>query len=41
MHEVLKNFPTRGEALEVLGPRAVEPTWVEYDNYWTLAYRLA
>jgi demethylmenaquinone methyltransferase/2-methoxy-6-polyprenyl-1,4-benzoquinol methylase len=41
VHEVLKNFPTRGQALEMLGPRAVEPTWVDYDNYWTLAYRLA
>jgi len=40
VHEVLKNFPTRGQALEMLGPRAVEPAWVEYDNYWTLAYRL-
>jgi SAM-dependent methyltransferase len=40
VHEVLKNFPTRERALEMLGPRAVEPTWVEYENYWTLAYRL-
>jgi SAM-dependent methyltransferase len=40
VHEVLKNFPTREQALEMLGQRAVEPTWVEYENYWTLAYRL-
>jgi demethylmenaquinone methyltransferase/2-methoxy-6-polyprenyl-1,4-benzoquinol methylase len=41
VHEVLKNFPTREQALEIVGRRAVEPTWVEYANYWTLAYRLA
>ena len=37
VHEVLKNFPTREQALELLGPRAVEPAWVEYEHYWTYA----
>jgi hypothetical protein len=36
-----EELPTREQALELLGPRAVEPTSVEYDNYWTLAYRIA
>jgi demethylmenaquinone methyltransferase/2-methoxy-6-polyprenyl-1,4-benzoquinol methylase len=41
VYEVLKNFPTRDEALAVLGPRAVEQQWIEHENYWILSYRLA
>jgi len=40
-HEVLKNFPTRDEALAVLGPRARAPRWVETTYYWLLTYELA
>jgi len=35
---VLKNFPTRDEALAALGPRARQLEWIEYPHYWTLAY---
>jgi demethylmenaquinone methyltransferase/2-methoxy-6-polyprenyl-1,4-benzoquinol methylase len=40
VHEVLKNFPTRDEAIAMLGPRATEPEWVAYEHYWILSYRL-
>lgn len=40
-HEVLKNFPTREQAFGMLGPRAREPQWIEFDHYWMLAYDLA
>jgi hypothetical protein len=39
-HEVLKNFPSRDEALAALGPRAVNPRWIESTYYWTLVYDL-
>lgn len=39
-HEVLKNFPTRDEAFARLGPRAVDPEWIEHQHYWILSYRL-
>ena len=41
VHEVLKNFPTREQALAALGKRAREPQWIEYKHYWILSYRLA
>ncbi|MEK0418441.1 MAG: hypothetical protein RI949_2447 [Pseudomonadota bacterium] len=41
MHEVLKNFPTRDDALAQLGPRACDVQWVEFDHYWILSYTLA
>lgn len=40
VHEVLKNFPTREEALAMLGPRAREPQWITFDHYWVLVYDL-
>ncbi len=44
-HEVLKNFPTRDEALSMLGdcswPRARDPQWTLYEHYWVLSYTLA
>ena len=40
VHEVLKNFPTREQAFAVLGPRAQNPQWAEYDHYWVLSYGL-
>lgn len=39
-HEVMKNFPSRDEALAVLGPRAVNPRWIDSTYYWTLVYDL-
>ena len=40
VHEVLKNFPTRTQAIAQLGPRAQDPQWTEYGHYWVLSYRL-
>lgn len=40
-HEVLKNFPTRDEAIAALGPRARDPRWTEFTHYWLLDYTLA
>ena len=40
VHEVLKNFPTREQAFGLLGPRAQDPEWIEFDHYWALSYRL-
>ena len=41
VHEVLKNFPTRDEALIAIGPRARHAQWVEWTHYWALRYELA
>ena len=41
VHEVLKNFPTREQALAMLGPRARHPSWIETTHYWVLSYELA
>lgn len=41
VHEVLKNFPTREQALSMLGPRACDPQWIAHEYYWVLSYRLA
>jgi SAM-dependent methyltransferase len=45
VHEVLKNFPTRGQALAVLGPRARQVRWNDVghplEHYWVLEYELA
>ncbi|MDP1650336.1 MAG: class I SAM-dependent methyltransferase [Rubrivivax sp.] len=40
VHEVLKNFPEREEAIAALGSRAREPRWTEYTHYWVLSYEL-
>ncbi len=40
VHEVLKNFPTRAEALARLGPRAHDAEWIAHAHYWVLSYRL-
>lgn len=39
-HEVLKNYPSAGEAIGRLGPRAAEPQWIEHAHYWVLGYLL-
>jgi ubiquinone/menaquinone biosynthesis C-methylase UbiE len=40
-HEVLKNFPTREQALAALGSRARNPQWIEHVHYWVLSYTLS
>jgi SAM-dependent methyltransferase len=39
-HEVLKNFPTRDEALAAIGPRARDADWSATRHYWRLSYLL-
>ncbi len=39
-HEVLKNFPSREEAIALLGPRARGVRWIAHTHYWVLAYEL-
>jgi ubiquinone/menaquinone biosynthesis C-methylase UbiE len=39
-HEVLKNFPTREEALAVIGPRAHNAQWQQWMHYWALSYEV-
>jgi demethylmenaquinone methyltransferase/2-methoxy-6-polyprenyl-1,4-benzoquinol methylase len=41
VHEVLKNFPTRDEALARIGRRARDAEWIEHAHYWVLSYLLA
>ena len=41
VHDVLKNFPTRDEAVHQLGPNVRDVEWVEFDHYWILSYELA
>ena len=41
VHEVLKNFPTREQAVALLGARARDPQWMAYQHYWVLSYLLA
>jgi demethylmenaquinone methyltransferase/2-methoxy-6-polyprenyl-1,4-benzoquinol methylase len=41
VHEVLKNFPARDEALARLGPRARDAEWIEHAHYWVLSYTLS
>jgi demethylmenaquinone methyltransferase/2-methoxy-6-polyprenyl-1,4-benzoquinol methylase len=40
VHEVLKNFPTREQALAMLGPRAHSAEWMAWEHYWLLSYLL-
>jgi demethylmenaquinone methyltransferase/2-methoxy-6-polyprenyl-1,4-benzoquinol methylase len=40
VHEVVKNFPTRDEALARLGPRARDAEWIEHEHYWIVSYTL-
>jgi demethylmenaquinone methyltransferase/2-methoxy-6-polyprenyl-1,4-benzoquinol methylase len=37
-HEVLKNFPTREQALAMLATQALDPQWTEHEHYWMLRY---
>ena len=40
VHEVLKNFPTREQAFDFIGPRARDPQWIDFEHYWVLSYLL-
>lgn len=40
VHEVLKNFPTRDQAVAAIGPRARAVQWLPFAHYWVLAYEL-
>lgn len=40
VHEVLKNFPARDEAVAALGPRARDVQWTAQRYYWLLSYTL-
>ena len=39
-HEVLKNFPTREQALAAIGPPARDAQWQQWTHYWALSYEL-
>jgi SAM-dependent methyltransferase len=39
-HEVLKNFPTREQAIAAIGPRAHNAQWQQWTHYWALSYEL-
>ncbi len=39
-HEVLKNFPTREQALAAIGSQARSAQWHQWAHYWSLAYEL-
>jgi len=41
VHEVLKNFPTREQALAAIVSCARDVQWAEHGYYWTLRYALA
>jgi SAM-dependent methyltransferase len=41
VHEVVKNFPSRDEALARLGPRARDAAWIAHEHYWVLSYTLS
>ena len=38
VHEVLKNFPTREQAFDLIGSRALAPQWLAFEHYWVLSY---
>ena len=40
-HEVLKNFPTREQAMAAIGSRARNPQWHQWTHYWALSYELS
>jgi SAM-dependent methyltransferase len=39
-HEVLKNFPTREEAMQAIGATTREADWIESAHFWMLACEL-
>jgi len=41
VHEVLKNFPTRDDAVAAIAPCARDVEWTAHGYYWALRYALA
>jgi SAM-dependent methyltransferase len=41
VHEVLKNFPTREQAMAAIGPRAHNAQWQQWNHYWAVSYELS
>jgi SAM-dependent methyltransferase len=39
-HEVLKNFPTREQAVALVEPVSSEVQWMPFAHYWLLSYQL-
>jgi SAM-dependent methyltransferase len=39
-HEVLKNFPTREQAMAAIGPNTRNAQWHQWTHYWSLTYEL-
>ncbi|MEO7850687.1 MAG: methyltransferase domain-containing protein [Rubrivivax sp.] len=39
-HEVLKNFPSRAQAVALLATSAHDIEWIEHPHYWLLSYLL-
>ncbi|MET0333932.1 MAG: class I SAM-dependent methyltransferase [Rhizobacter sp.] len=40
-HEVLKNFPTQGEMIGIVGNRVSHIEWVEWPHFWAFSYQVA
>ncbi len=40
VHEVLKNFPTREQAVSLLAASAHDIEWIDHRHYWLLSYRV-
>jgi SAM-dependent methyltransferase len=40
VHEVLKNFPSRNEAVAALGPDVRQVEWLEFEHYWAMWYHI-
>jgi SAM-dependent methyltransferase len=38
VHEVLKNFPTRDQAVAAIGPHVRQVQWLDWTHYWALSY---
>ena len=39
-HEVLKNFPTREQAIAAIGPHTRNAQWQQWTHYWSVSYEL-
>ena len=40
-HEVVKNFPQPGAAIDRLGPHVRNAEWLQWEHYWGLSYEWA
>jgi SAM-dependent methyltransferase len=39
-HTILKNFPTKADALAAVSPWAADSEWIQFEHYWVLSYHL-